>query len=163
LTNIIWGCANTNVINDLFLKQKKAVRIITKKPYNSHTQPLFCKAEILPLPSLIKFFQLQFMHMYSHNLLPQSFGPAWARNIDRDQNEDRPILRNSQELTVPFARTAFAQKMPLSLFPKMWNEFEDIFKHDPSKNIFSKKLKEHMFKLLSEGFTCVRPNCPVCL
>jgi hypothetical protein len=36
--------------------------------------------------------------------------------------------------------------MPLALFPKIWNDFDNVVKYDTSKKVFSKKLKEHMFK-----------------
>jgi hypothetical protein len=42
-------------------KQKDAVRIVTLSPYNSHTEPLFKKLNILPLKQLIMYFKIQFM------------------------------------------------------------------------------------------------------
>jgi Reverse transcriptase (RNA-dependent DNA polymerase) len=160
--NTLWGCAADSTINELFLKQKKAIRLISKESYNSHTQPLFCKSEILPVPSLIKFFQLQFMHSYFHNLVPQSFNRIWITNLNRREEDDVPNLRNDQDIAVPFARTKFAQKMPLTFFPKTWNDFTDIIKYDPNRKIFSNKLKKLMFDKLAEDFLCIRPNCPVC-
>jgi hypothetical protein len=88
-----------NTINELFVKQKKIIRIINKQSYNAHTQPLFCQCEILPLPSLIKFSQLQFMHMYSHNLLPQAFGNPWPTNADRREEQEVANLRNSENVS----------------------------------------------------------------
>ena len=40
---------------------------------NVHTEPLFKKSKILPLPSLVQFFKLQNMHQFTLNALPQSF------------------------------------------------------------------------------------------
>jgi hypothetical protein len=160
--NIVWGCANSKCINELFLKQKKAIRLVFKKSYNYHTQPLFSKSNVLPLPTLITFSQLQFMHSYYHNLLPTSFDKIWVTNINRRENEDLPNLRNDQEIAVPFARTNFAQKMPLSLFPKLWNEFTSIIKYDPNKVLFNAKLKEIMMADLNLNFRCNRVNCPSC-
>jgi hypothetical protein len=100
--------------------------------------------------------------MYFHNLLPQAFGNPWPTNAGRREEQEVANLRNSQELTIPFARTNLAQKMPLTLFPKIWNDFDNIVKYDPSKKVFSKKVKEHMFLQLSLEPICNRPNCPVC-
>jgi hypothetical protein len=100
--------------------------------------------------------------MYSHNLLPQAFGKHWPTNADRRADHEAANLRNNQELTIQFARTNFAQKMPLTLFPKIWNDFDNVVKYDTSKKVFSKKLKEHMFMQLSLEPNCNRRNCPVC-
>jgi len=56
----VWSSASTHLINQLILKQKAAIRIITKSSYNAHTQPLFKRLEILPLESLIKYHKLVF-------------------------------------------------------------------------------------------------------
>ena len=50
-----------------------AVCILTLSEYNSHTEPLFKKVEILPLPKLIEYFKLQFMHRFVVNLSPLPF------------------------------------------------------------------------------------------
>ena len=59
--NQIWGCANASLITELYRKQKAAVRIISNSSYRAHTEPIFKQFNILPLPSLIEFFKLQFM------------------------------------------------------------------------------------------------------
>jgi hypothetical protein len=127
-----------------------------------HTDPVFSKCEVLPLPELIRFFQLQFMHAYRHDLLPQAFERIWTSNAERREDDEARNLRNNQELAIPFARTNFSQNMPLTLFPKIWNDFENVIKFDPNKNVFSHKLKECMFLQLNLGFNCSRANCPVC-
>jgi hypothetical protein len=160
--NIIWGCAASNVIQELYIKQKKAIRLIYNKPFNFHTHSLFKKADVLPLPSLIKFSQLQFMHSYVHDLIPSSFERIWATNFNRRNEENRPNLRNDQDIEVPFARTNFAQKMPLSAFPKMWNELSNVVKYDPNRIVFSNKLKTCFLEQLIENFVCIRDNCPCC-
>src|SRR6218665_1275277 len=39
--NMIWSSTYTSRLSHLVILQKKAIRIITKSPYNSHTAPLF--------------------------------------------------------------------------------------------------------------------------
>ena len=53
----IWSCCSQNLITDLFKLQKAALRIICNVKYNDHTEPLFKREEILPLPDLINFFK----------------------------------------------------------------------------------------------------------
>ena len=47
-SNTAWG-QNKNSLNRLFLLQKKALRIISFECRNAHSNPLFCKHEIVIL------------------------------------------------------------------------------------------------------------------
>ena len=64
----IWSCTSAGPINELFKLQKSAIRIISGAKYNAHTEPLFKKLEILPLPDLITFSKIQFI----------IFAPTWG-------------------------------------------------------------------------------------
>jgi hypothetical protein len=81
--NHIWGCANESIISDLYRKQKAAVRIISYSGYRAHTEPIFKRLNILPLPSLIEFFKLQFMQRFIQGHLPPSFNNVWITNEAR--------------------------------------------------------------------------------
>ena len=64
---------------------KKRPRVINGSKYNSHTEPIFKSLGILPLNSLIKFFNLQFMQNYVQGFLPTSFNTVWLTNEERRQ------------------------------------------------------------------------------
>ena len=49
---LAWGLRINNDNNQILLKQKRAMRIIYKLPYNSHTDPLFKKSKILKAKDL---------------------------------------------------------------------------------------------------------------
>ena len=51
----IWGCSSPSITNNLFKKQKAAIRIVCNEKYSAHPEPLFKSMEILPLSSLIEF------------------------------------------------------------------------------------------------------------
>ena len=85
-------------INDLFKIQKSAIRVITGSAYNSHTEPLFKKLQILPLPDLILFNKLQFMQSFNQNLLPSSFNDTWVKNSIRNIGENDIQLGNFDQL-----------------------------------------------------------------
>ena len=72
-------------INELFKMQKAAIRIIAGAKYNSHTEPLFKKLQILPLPDLIMYNKIQFMQRFTQQFLPESFNDAWVRNIEENK------------------------------------------------------------------------------
>ncbi len=49
----VYGSANKTTLAPLFLKHKKAVRIVSRAKYRDHTNPLFKSLKILPLDELI--------------------------------------------------------------------------------------------------------------
>ena len=74
----IWSCSRSGPINELFKMQKKAIRIVSGSSYNSHTEPLFKKLGVLPLPDLISITKIQFMQRFKQKFLPTSFDDTWV-------------------------------------------------------------------------------------
>ena len=88
----IYSFTSKKNISTLFKKQKQAIRVINKAKYNSHTEPLFHKCDILPLNDLIIQQKLVFMHPLAHNYSLVSF-----RNFSKlsnVQNHEYPLLNN---------------------------------------------------------------------
>ena len=85
----IWGSSTFNNIRKLEIKQKIAIRIISQSRYNSHSEPLFKKLNILPLNLLIKNSKLIFMQQYVQGFLPVSFSGEWSTNIERRRGVDQ--------------------------------------------------------------------------
>ena len=79
----IWSCASWSNINELYLKQRAAIRIISNSTYNAHTQPLFNKLKILPLNLMVDFFKIKFMHSVIKKTAPISFHDIWPSNRDK--------------------------------------------------------------------------------
>lgn len=71
--NVVWAIDRSTVLQELFICQKKAVRIITGSKYNSHTTPLFSNLRILPITNLNDFQVACFIYRCVNNLLPQKF------------------------------------------------------------------------------------------
>ena len=99
--------------------QKAAIRIVSGASYNSHTEPLFKRLQILPLPDLITFTKLQFMHRFSQKFLPESFNDTWVRNNIRNIGENEIQLRNSDQLQIPHFNMVGLDVFPLFNFPKI--------------------------------------------
>ena len=78
----IWSCSHSGLVNDIFKMQKKAIRIVAGMSYNSHTEPLFKKLQVRPLPDLIKYTKIQFMHRFKQGFLPSSFNDTWTTNAE---------------------------------------------------------------------------------
>jgi hypothetical protein len=159
----VWACAPSYILNDLFKKQKIAIRIISNAKYNAHTEPLFKTLDILPLPSLVLYFQLQFMQQFQQKFLPEIFSEAWIYNSVREIGENAIVLRNNGQLQVPFARISLVEKLPLVSFPTVWENFPDEnIKFIRKKTEFNTKLKTYLLKKLTYVVNCTRLYCPSC-
>jgi hypothetical protein len=161
--NSIWGSAANSVILDLVRKQKAAIRIITGSGFFAHTEPLFKKLNILPLPSLIDYFKLQFMQQYVQGFLPASFNNTWVTNEARRAETVAMTLRNHNNFFVPVSRLLSLENMPLYAFPKAWISLQD---HNltilRSRDEFNTKLKEYLLSQLSPVVNCTKAYCPSC-
>ena len=121
----VWSCCTQKLINELFKLQKSAIQIICNVNYNFHTEPLFKREEILPLPDFISFFKVQFMHRFSQNFLPSSFDQVWIRNDIRNIGENKIQLWNNSRLQLPPSRTALTDRLPTFSFARTWEQFPD--------------------------------------
>ena len=166
----IWGCASKSTLNNIYLKQKAAIRIVCGEKYNAHTEPLFKKLEILPLFTLIEFSKTKLFHNYVFNFLPISFHNTWTVNRDRylhlhgdEEDDDHRILRNENDFFIPFTRADYIMNFPLSCLPKLWNALPIELKNTRNKNAFYAQLKKHYLDQLEENYTCTRLLCPACI
>ena len=149
------------LIDDIFKKQKKAMRSIANVKYNAHTGPIFKKLKILPLPALIEYFRFNFMYLYQKNSLPKSFinSNYWILNQERNVPY---ALRIQEDFYIPHYRLAIISRLPLISFPKAWNasSLPENIKRKPSYQLFKKHLKN--FLLESVSIVCDRLLCPSC-
>jgi hypothetical protein len=136
----VYGSANKTTLTPLILKQKKAVRIISRANYRDHTRPLFANQGILPIESLIHYYRIKFMHSYYFKKLPLSFAELWMLNSER--NPDR-VLRNANDYYIPQPRIELVKRLPLFSFPTTWNSETDE-KYSPSQHTFLKGLKQKL-------------------
>jgi hypothetical protein len=160
----VWSSTAPSIIKELVKKQKQAIRIIHNAAYNAHTESLFKKSSILPLPLLAEFFKIQFMHHYKFNLLPISFNNTWISNLERRRRGDieQFMLRNDEEYYVPLARTVAISNQPLICYPKLWNEFDEPCKLNNNKITFKRELKKYFLNKLETNYICERLLCPHC-
>jgi hypothetical protein len=159
----IWSSSISSTLKPIITKQKIAIRLITNSPFNAHTEPLFKNLKILPLNDLIQMQKLQFMQRYIHNDLPRSFLGEWLTNEERRLDPDQAVLRNQDNLYVPFACTIFSENMPWTSLPKTWNAFDcNDIKFIRNKLEFKLKLKDHLLSKLFSNIICNRLLCPRC-
>ena len=70
---LLWGVN----LKDIFLLQKKAIRLVTHNTYNSHTEPIFKENGLLNLVDMFLLNKLKFLHKLFHNNLPSYFQTYW--------------------------------------------------------------------------------------
>jgi hypothetical protein len=160
--NEIWSLASNSNINDLFLKQKNAIRTVANAKYNSHTAPLFKKLCILPLESVILLSLVKIMFQFKCSLLPASFVSTWVWNRKRFKAEGAYALRNEDDVQVPFVRTNQLLKFPLVQVPTLWNNLPSEIKNILNASTFMYSVKNMLLSNLPNNPICTRLFCPVC-
>ena len=123
----VWGGTYTTNLQPLRIKQKKAIRIINKKPYLSHTSPLFYSSEILKLDDIYKFkigcYFIKNELLYDYNRL-HSY-PTRYRNL---------LLPNFQRLTA-------SQRSITYVGPSLWNSLPRNIQDSSSFSSFKRNVK----------------------
>ena len=145
-----------------FFADKAALRIISTSSYNDHTETIFKKLKILPLPKLTEFFRLQFFQQFKQGLLPSSLKNIWSTNFEC--NPDRLYrLRNDDDIRLPTSRLNQFNNFPLYSIPPLWSAFdqEDIKIHR-NPILFNNLLKQYLLSKLDESYQCSRLLCPHC-
>jgi len=162
----IWSSAPEHLINQLnqLIKQKAAIRIISKAKYKAHTQPLFRKLEILPLPSLILQQKLVFFQSVIQKRAPPAFDNMWLTNrenrlIQTDDNDNRE-LRNDGDYFIPYSRTQTFRRAPIFVLPYEWNQLPPDIQISRNLTEFKTKLTKFYLDQILENFTCTRLFCP---
>ena len=111
-------------------KIKKAVRIISYKTSDYHTDPLFKDLKILPLDKSIELKYAKFMWRLENGFLPESL----ANNF---RNNERTNVTNT------ISRLESLKRFILFAGPKLWNELPSSITDRPSLNSFSNTLKTY--------------------
>ena len=160
--NIIWSSTKESFYKSIFIKQKSAIRIISCASYNAHTEPLFKKLNVLPLPKLCLFFKLQFFQHFKQGFLPDALKNMWILN--RERNPDRlHRLRNENEIHNFTSRLSHFENFPLYCIPSLWSSLSnENVKIQRNKLEFNQLLKKHLMEELNESYTCSRLLCPQC-
>jgi hypothetical protein len=144
--NVILSCGNESNLKRILTLQKKAIRIINKKPSNEPTAPLFLSNNILPFNKIIVYSKLMLMHAIHYNYAPLAFRNMFPRNVERNLNY---VMRNEHELQIPFVRIEWFKKYPLYSLPTEWNRIDIGIQHQSNKCTFSIVLREYLFSMVS--------------
>jgi hypothetical protein len=158
----IWSIAPLSAVNELFIKQKAVIQILSGAKYNSHTAPLFKDLKILQLHTLIQLYLAKIMYFYKNNKLPSRFENTWLTGAAQNLLVGGPLLRNAEDYVIPFARTDHLRRFPLTAAPEVWNPLPLALKNSPSVSLFCNNFKNIYLDMLPSTPECTRLFCPVC-
>jgi hypothetical protein len=109
--NIVWALNKNSILNDLYICQKKSIRIITHSQWLAHSAPLFKKLRVLPVHNIDELQLACFMYQCVNNKLPNYFCDMYMKNSDvhvyntrqKDQLHQNCCMLNLRACTVRFA------------------------------------------------------------
>ena len=145
--NITWGNCSKTKLDHIFLLQKKAVRICTKSPYLSHTDPLFKRLRSLKIYDINTLQIAIFMFKYNYQMLPTVFTDFFSYNNNLHSYPTRTC--NNIHLDNP--RILLAQKALRHHGPDIWNTLPNFLKQITTLTSFKRSLKEMLLKQYNEN------------
>ena len=123
--NLAWASTYPTRIKQIFILQKRVIRIISQTDYLAHTTPLFQKLNLLNIYSLNSFQAACFVHDCLNNRLPACFNNFFLIN----KNLHNYNTRISNNLHIFPARTTLRKHSIKYRGPKIWNSLETEIKN----------------------------------
>ena len=136
---LAWGNAKSNLLRKTSIMQKRALRTINNKNFNCHTDPLFKRCGILKLSDLYQQQVLLFMYDHQNGNLPKSFVNMFVHNKDIRAVYE---TRQANMFHVPRSKSTFVDKLPLVVFPSIWNNMLKTVDGNNTRAQFKCKIKK---------------------
>ena len=128
----VWGNTYKTYLYSLFIKQKKAIRIVCHAKYLDHTSSLFHKLRLLKSPDIIHFNTCIPMYKAFHNLLPPSIQIYFSRSFSK---------KYYLNFYVHFARTQRKKFSISRIRVSFWNALDTKIRLSSSLSSFKIALK----------------------
>ena len=151
---IAWGSASG--LERIHKMQKKSLRIIHKKHYNYHTEPLFKTSQILKVQDQYKLNTATFMHQLKYHKLPSSF--EQFSYFTEPTRPSRQIHIANQHR----ARTKFTALLPYHKLPQIWNMLMPSHRSIINTNKFKNEVNIYLLSLYSDNIKCQNLRCRQC-
>jgi hypothetical protein len=156
---LAWGNADKTTLKRFIMLQKSAIRVINRKSYNSHTDPLFKTSNILKIRDLFEYQSILFMFDYLHNSLPMSFDKMFFRN---SEFPNARCTRQSNLFNIPRSESCFAYKLPQFVLPTLWNKWARSFHNDMTRPRVKQYIKGSILDSYLSQVTCNYTKCFDC-
>ena len=144
---VVWGVNYQTAISRLVLLQKRAVRLIDKKPYLSPSKPLFIKHRLLRFPEIVQEQCIMIMLAHLKENLPKSISDMFRYALPSS-------TRLKKHFEVPFAATNYRSFTLSCSAPKAWNKticnlYKDLADVPRDKRLLKKTVRNHFFNKYS--------------
>ena len=128
---LAWGNVNSTALHKTIILQKRAIRIINKAQYNSHTEPLFKKSKILKVKDLFEYHVIQFMNDFLMRKLPSSFDKTYRLNCEIQATHH---TRQHNQIFIERCNSTVASKLPYYTFPILCGiNGQKLFQHPSAR------------------------------
>ena len=139
----VWGGTFPSYLKSIKVIQKKCVRIICNKQYNSPTAELFKELNILNFDKLYKLYLCKLMFRFITDDLPNSLKTMFILNNNihnyNTRNRNEPHIQINK--CTPYCQS-FLHKSPIE-----WLTVNDDIKNSNNKILFNKRLKRFLINL----------------
>ena len=141
-----------NLLKPLVTIQKKAIRNICNTSYNSHTEMLFKKTQILKINDQIEYCTLTFCHSIFHRKAP-------INNLDlySVHTNDRPLREDRLDFNINLR----IYSLPKYYHPRSWNKISNSLKAETTTKVFKSNLKALLIESYANTPNCT-PPCYIC-
>ena len=132
----IWGGAYKTLLDNLFIAQKKIIRVMYFRSKYEHTNPLFCDYNLIKLPDIIVLQTCLFVYKSLHIFPINTTFKFPSHNI----NTRRPM-----DVKTPQCRTVHAQRSVSVRGAWSWNNLHQDITSINSIHLFKYKIKASIF------------------
>ena len=122
----VWGLTFLSFLTQLFIIQKKAIRIISFSEPKSHSEPLFKSLNLLNLNDVIKSQILFFVYQWSRRLLSPCFGEHFKFTSVHSFSTRQSCNRNLNVASVN--TTQYGLRSLKFTGARLWNSLEHFVK-----------------------------------
>ena len=135
--NIIWGNSPPTILSPIYLKQKRAIRIINNAGYIDRTNPLFKNTKIVKLHDIYKLEARKFVNQQLQLQNP-------IIRFDRANAIHNHYTRRNQNLRPPQPKNELEKRFIKYSGCLLYDELSDHIKTLTNKNTFKINVKKYL-------------------
>ena len=139
---IAWGNLSNKEIDRLIILQKRALRIITKSHYNSHTNPLYLKEKLLKVRDIYTLQCIKLFLKKRQNTLPQYI----AQQLIVNSNIHSYNTRQQSHIHYNPIRTKLEEQLINTKISVEWNNLDEAIKDSLSSPSAIANLKNFLLQ-----------------
>ena len=152
------GCSGQNKKRIVSI-QKRAIRIVSKSYFNSHTEPRMKKLGILRLDELYSQQCATLIHDVTFDRAPKPIKNMLTLTREATQYNLRNHHRDPFHVRTPVSKCKVATNSFCHQGPLQWNKLPKEIQEIRERNIFKNRLKTHFLNNYSSMTNCNNPNC----